>query len=171
MCVCVCVCVCVRACVCTCVRACACVGWNFGWIPPLTAELAAHERLKFDVSTFLFSEQFHFNLYGLPVLCTSESCYCTAPHCRTDSGLYRPKTISAWDSSAQIIFYWGSSGRTAFSGNNFDFGTSIEVKRTVSEYHNQNYCQRVLHSKGLQRSVKIERNDRLYHNQTNCHEV
>ena len=32
------------------------------------------------------------------------------------------------DPSAQIIcFYQGSSGRTAFFGNNFDFGTSIEV--------------------------------------------
>ena len=44
-------------------------------------------------------------------------------------------TISSQDSSAEIILL-GLFG-TAFSGNNFDFGTSIEVKRTVSEYHNQ----------------------------------
>ena len=80
----------------------------------------------------------------------------TAPHYSTSSGSFRSKTISARDSSrsAQIKFLMGLR-RTAFSGNNFDFGTSIEVKRTVSEYHNQNYCQRVLHSKRLRRSVKI----------------
>ena len=32
-----------------------------------------------------------------------------------------------------FVFYT----ETAFSGNNFDFGTSIEEKMTVSEYHNQ----------------------------------
>ena len=56
-------------------------------------------------------------------------------------------------------------------GNNFDFGTRIEVKTTVSEYHNQNYCQKVLQSKGMRGSIKIEKNAREYHNQANCQEV
>ena len=44
-----------------------------------------------------------------------------------------------------FVFYtWGFSGQTAFSGNNFDFGTSIEDKRTVTEYHNQT---NVIHSR------------------------
>ena len=98
----------------------------------------------------------HFNLYGLPVIRTNESCDRTAPHYSTSSGSFRPKTISDRDSSrsAQIKFVMGLR-QTAFSGNNFDFGTSIKDKRTVSEYHSQNYCQRVLHSKRLRRSVKI----------------
>ena len=70
----------------------------------------------------------------------------------------RPKTISSRDSSAQIICFFTGVPRagTAFSGNNinFDIDTSIEVKRTVSEYHNQ---KRVLHSKGVRGSIKLER--------------
>ena len=72
----------------------------------------------------------------------------------------RPKTISARDFSAQIICLFVFTGvpraGTAFSGNNinFDIDTSIEVKRTVSEYHNQ---KRVLHSKGVRGSIKLER--------------
>ena len=42
-----------------------------------------------------------------------------------------------------FFLYGGFSGQTAFSGNNFDFGTSIEDKRTVTEYHNQT---NVIHS-------------------------
>ena len=77
------------------------------------------------------------------------------------SGSFRPKTISARNSSGQLVcFYRGSSDRTAFFGNNYDLGTSIEVEMTVSEYHNQ---KRVLHSKGLQGNIKIERNARKYH--------
>ena len=65
---------------------------------------------------------------------------------RCTAGSFRPKTTSARDSSAQIIcfLYGGFSGQTAFSGNNFDFGTSIEDKRTVTEYHNQT---NVIHSR------------------------
>ena len=43
-----------------------------------------------------------------------------------------------------VFLYGGFSGQTAFSGNNFDFGTSIEDKRTVTEYHNQT---NVIHSR------------------------
>ena len=53
----------------------------------------------------------------------------------------RPETISARDSLAQIICFFTGVPRagTAFSGNNInsDFDTIIEVKMTVSEYHNQ----------------------------------
>ena len=44
-----------------------------------------------------------------------------------------------------FFFYTGGfSSQTALSGNNFDFGTSIEDKRTVTEYHNQT---NVIHSR------------------------
>ena len=43
-----------------------------------------------------------------------------------------------------VLLYGGFSGQTAFSGNNFDFGTSVEDKRTVTEYHNQT---NVIHSR------------------------
>ena len=56
---------------------------------------------------------------------------------------------AARDSSGKIIcFYYVPRTGTAFSGNNinYDFGTSIDVKRTVSKSHNQ---KSVLHCKGL----------------------
>ena len=59
----------------------------------------------------------------------------TAPHCRTAvPGHFCPKPLRPGtpDRPKSICFYWDSSGRTAFSGNNFDYGTSIEVERTVS---------------------------------------
>ena len=59
---------------------------------------------------------------------------------------------------------------TAFSGNIFEFGTSIEFKKTAKSTI-INYCQRVLHSKGLHWSTKIERNAREDHNQTKCQDV
>ena len=62
---------------------------------------------------------------------------------------------------------------TAFSGNNinFDFDTSIEVKRTASKYHNQ---KRVLHSKGLRGlngmpgSTTFKQTARKYNSQKYC---
>ena len=55
----------------------------------------------------------------------------TAPHCRVISAQnhFGPGLLS----QNHLFFYT----ETAFSGNNFDFGTSIEEKMTVSEYHNQ----------------------------------
>ena len=100
----------------------------------------------------------------------------TAPHYSTSSGSFRPKTISARASSrsAQIKFLMGLR-QTAFSGNNFDFGASIEIKRTVSEYHNLNYCRRVVSlsnkmpscitNKSTVREYKNKKNACDYHNQ------
>ena len=53
----------------------------------------------------------------------------------------------------QNHFYCGSSGGTAFSGNNFDFDTSIEVK---------NDYQGVPQTKVLPVSVTIKRVDGMF---------
>ena len=129
--------------------------------------------------------------YGLPVLRTtawSGMKAVTAPHCCTAvPGHFGPKPLRPGtpDRPKSICFYWGSSGRTAFSGNNFDFGTSIEVKRTVSEYCNQNiarecYTQKdcegvskfkempVSQSNKLPRSITNKTTVREYNNKKNA---
>ena len=96
----------------------------------------------------------------------------TASLCCTDPGQFDPKPFRPMTPQPKsFVFFTGvSRAGTAFSGNNinFDFGTSIEVKRNASKYKNQ---KRVLQSKGLRGSIKLERNARKYHNQTNCTEV
>ena len=86
-------------------------------------------------------------------------------------GLPRPKSN---------LFYWGSLGQSAFSGNKFDFGTIVEVKRTVREYHNQNYCQRMLTPKdcegvsklkGMPGSITIKQTARKYSKKKYCQVV
>ena len=80
---------------------------------------------------------------GIPVLRTtvwSGMKALTAPHCQPDhfgAKPFRPGTPQPKS------FVFTGVPWTAFSGNDFYFGTSIEVKRTLSEYHNQ---KRVLHS-------------------------
>ena len=56
--------------------------------------------------------------------------------CHTDPGQFGQKPFRP---GTPFVFIGVPRAGTAFSGNdiNFDFGTSIEVKRTVSEYHNQ----------------------------------
>ena len=95
----------------------------------------------------------------------------TALHCRTDPGQFGPEPFRPGTPQPKLfVFSWVSQAGTAFSSNNinFDFDTSIEVKRNVSKYYNQ---KRKLHSKGLQECIKLERNTRKYHNKTNCTEV
>ena len=60
--------------------------------------------------------------------------------------LFGLKPLRPGTSSPNHLFslYGGFSGQTAFSGNNFDFGTSIKDKRTVTECHNQT---NVIHSR------------------------
>ena len=69
-----------------------------------------------------------------------------------------------------FVFIRGLLGPAAFSGNNIDFGTSFEDKRTVSEYHKQT---NVLHSrytlkdcegklKGMPGSTTIKETARMY---------
>ena len=66
----------------------------------------------------------------------------TAPQCWVISAQnhFGPGLLSPY----HLLLNEGPSGQTAFSGYNFDFGTSIEDKRTASEYHNQT---NVLHSR------------------------
>ena len=63
----------------------------------------------------------------------------TAPHCRVilAQNHFAPGLLSPNHVFIRGFLGQGSSDQTAFSGNNFDFGTSIEDKRTVSEYYNQ----------------------------------
>ena len=118
----------------------------------------------------LFSVVFFF---GLPVLrptVWSTMKAVTAPHCRTAiAGMFGPKPLRPGtpDRPKSICFYWGSSCRTAFSGINFDFGTS--VKRTVSEYCNQNIARECYTPKNRGECKNWKKCQ--YHNQTNCHEV
>ena len=60
-------------------------------------------------------------------------------------GLFGLKPLRPGTPQPKSCFlYVGFSGQTAFSCNNFDFGTSIKDKRTVTEYHNQT---NVIHSR------------------------
>ena len=95
----------------------------------------------------------------------------TALHCRTDPGQFGPEPFRPGTPQPKSFVFSGvSRAGTTFSSNNinFDFGTSIEVKRNVSKYHNQ---KRVLHPKGMQGSIKRDRIARKYPNKTNCTEV
>ena len=97
---------------------------------------------------FLFADQFN----GIPVLRTivwSGMKALAAPHCGIDPGKFGPKPFRPGTPQPKLFVFTGvPRAGTAFSGNNinFDFGTSIDVKRTVSKYHNH---KRVLNSKGL----------------------
>ena len=81
----------------------------------------------------------------------------TAPHRTTApvSGHFDPKPFRTGTprDPPKLNFKWGSAELHSLAI--ILTGTSIEVKRTISKYHNQNYCQRVLHSKRLRRTVKI----------------
>ena len=100
----------------------------------------------------------HVIFYGNPVLRINRTAPRVAQVLCTVS--FRPKPY--WPRTPRPkLFLLGLLG-TAFSGNNFGFGTSIEVKRITTIY----YCQRVLHSKGLRGSFKIARNGKESHNQT-----
>ena len=81
--------------------------------------------------------QFHLFFYRNPVLQIN----CTALHVDRYWEILA-QTILAQDALAQIILLRLLG--TAFSGNNFDFGTCIEVERTISEYHNQLLPERVM---------------------------
>ena len=80
----------------------------------------------------------YFN--GMPVLRTtvwSDMKTLAAPLCRTDPGQFGPKPFRPGTPQPKSFVFVPRAG-TAFSGNtiNFDFGTSIEVKRDVSKYRN-----------------------------------
>ena len=87
------------------------------------------------------------------------------------------KTISTQDSSAQIILL--GLLRIAFCGNNFYFGTYIEVKRTVSENHNQllpecnilKDCEGISKLKGMPGNITIKQSTRKYIKQKYCQGV
>ena len=89
-------------------------------------------------------------------------------------GHFGPKPFWPRTPPPKYFFYCGFSFKTAFSGNNFDFGTSIEVKRSVSEYHNQNRTVRENQSQGVSQLNKgpgSETNKstvREYNNETEC---
>ena len=107
----------------------------------------------------------------MPVLRTNVSSgmkALTAPHCRVilAQNHFGPKLLSP----NHFFFIWELLGQTAFSVNNFDFGTSIKDKRTVSEYHNET---NMLHScytlkdcegksKGMPGSTTIKETARKY---------
>ena len=80
-----------------------------------------------------------------------------------------------------VFLYGGFSGQTAFSGNNFDFGTSIEDKKTIKwisgsitikrtatfkmiarEYHNQKKYEGVPKLKRIPGSITIKMTAREY---------
>ena len=64
----------------------------------------------------------------------------TALLCLTDPGLFGQKPFrTGTPQPKSFVFNGVPRAGTAFSGNNinFDFGTIIKAKRTVSEYHNQ----------------------------------
>ena len=64
----------------------------------------------------------------------------TTPHCRTDTAQFGQKPFRPGTPQPKSFVFTGvTRAGTAFSGNNinFDFGTSIEVKRTVSKYYTQ----------------------------------
>ena len=83
----------------------------------------------------------------------------------------RPKTISARDSSAQIIcFLLGFLGPGLHSLAIILILTLALVSKSKGMSASTT-IKRVLHSNGLQGSIKLERNARKYHNQTNCKEV
>ena len=132
-----------------------------------------NDRVKVK-SVFLCWPFFADYVIGIPVLRTtvwSNMKALTALHCRTDPGQFGPEPFRpGTPQSKSFVFNGFSRAGTAFSSNNinFDFGSSIEVKRNVSKYHNQ---KRMLHSKGLQGSITLERNARKYHNKTNYTEV
>ena len=79
------------------------------------------------------------------------------------------QTISAQDSSAQVIFT--RAPRDCYSLAIILILALISKSRGLSASTTVNYCQRVLHSKGLRGSIRIQRNAREYHNQTKCQEV
>ena len=102
--------------------------------------------MSFFVGLFFFADY----VIGIPVLRTtvwSNMKALTALHCRTDPGQFGPGPFRPGTPQPKSFIFSGVSRvGTAFSSNNiiFDFGTSIEVKRNVSKYHNQ---KRELHSK------------------------
>ena len=88
----------------------------------------------------------------------------TAPHCRTDPGQFGQKPFRPGTPQPKLFVFTGVPRvGTAFSGNNinFDFGTSIEVKRTVSEYHIKD-CEGVSNLKGMPGSTTIKQTARQY---------
>ena len=102
---------------------------------------------------FLFAEQFHVIFYGNPV---GTACHFGPNH-------FGPELRGS------NYFYWGSSGLHSVAIN---LTLALVSKpRGLSASPTTNYCQRLLHSKGLRGSIKIKRNVRECHNQTKSQEV